>query len=49
MNRDKVLVDMMTRQAEAFNRGSPEWEKIAIFLEIQQYQKAHRGEQNENR
>jgi hypothetical protein len=44
MNRDKVLVDMMTRQSEAFNRNAPEWERVAIFLEIQQYQKEHRGE-----
>ena len=44
MNHDPKLNEMMNRQADAFNRNAPEWERVAIFMEVQQYQMAHRGE-----
>lgn len=42
MNRDPVLVEMVKRQTDLFNRGAPEWERIAVYQQIRQYQQERR-------
>jgi hypothetical protein len=45
MNRDPILVEMVARQADLFNRNAPEWERIVVFQQIEKYQKEKRRQE----
>ena len=44
MNKDKVLVSLVKRQTDLFNRNAPETERIIVFGLIREYQEQHRGQ-----
>jgi hypothetical protein len=45
VNKDKVLVNLVERQTDLFNRDAPEIEKMAVLMSIQEYQKHNRDSQ----
>jgi hypothetical protein len=45
MNRDPVIIELVARQTDLFNRRAPEWEKIVVFQQIEKYQKDKRKQE----